>query len=256
MGACRARNREEIALRAVILAAGVGNRIAAAHAGPKALLPFAGRSLLERHLAILKTLGVDDIAVGTGYKAEDIEAELNRLGAGHVRCVPNPEFRQGSVVTLWSLRDEMLKGGDVLVMDADVLYDRRILERLVASRHPNCLLIDRDFVPGEEPVKICLREGRIVEFRKKVEVAYDTVGESVGFFRFDEPACRTLLEAARLYVEGGRAAAPHEEAIRDIVLAAPQDYGIEDVTGLAWIEIDFPEDVARAKRDVLPRITV
>jgi choline kinase len=239
----------------VILAAGVGNRIAAAHAGPKALLRFAGRSLLERHLAILQALGIDDIAIGTGYKAEDIEAELKRLGAGHVRCVRNPEFRKGSVVTLWSLREEIAKGDDVLVMDADVLYDRRILERLVASRHANCLLIDRDFVPGEEPVKICLRAGRIVEFRKKVEVAYDTVGESVGFFRFDAPTCRKLLEAARLYVEGGRAVAPHEEAIRDIVLAAPAGYGVEDVTGLAWIEIDFPDDVARAARDVITRIT-
>jgi choline kinase len=169
--------------------------------------------------------------------------------------VRNPEVRQGSVVTLWSLREEIAKGGDVLVMDADVLYDRRILERLVASRHANCLLIDRDFEPGEEPVKICLRAGRIVEFRKKVEVAYDTVGESVGFFRFDAPTCRRLLEAARLYVAGGRAVAPHEEAIRDIVLAAPASYGVEDVTGLAWIEIDFPEDVARATRDVVPRIT-
>jgi choline kinase len=32
------------------------------------------------------------------------------------------------------------------------------------------------------------------------------------------------------------------------------DLDVADVTGLAWIEIDFPDDVKRAANDVLPRI--
>ena len=242
-------------MRAVILAAGVGNRIGAAHEGPKALLRFGGRSLLERHLDILARAGIDEIVIGTGYREGDIATELSRLGKLHVRLVHNPDYRQGSVVTLWSLREAVTAGGDVIVMDADVLYDRRMIERLVSSRHRNVLLMDRGFVPGEEPVKICLAEGRIVEFRKKVEVAHDTVGESVGFFRFDATGARALIEAARVYVEGGRGAAPHEEAIRDLLrAAAPGVFGVEDVTGLPWLEIDFPEDLARAEREVLPRL--
>jgi len=30
--------------------------------------------------------------------------------------------------------------------------------------------------------------------------------------------------------------------------------GFERVDGMPWTEIDFPEDVARAEREVLPRI--
>jgi choline kinase len=29
---------------------------------------------------------------------------------------------------------------------------------------------------------------------------------------------------------------------------------VTDITGAPWIEIDFPEDVLRATRDVLPRL--
>jgi choline kinase len=29
---------------------------------------------------------------------------------------------------------------------------------------------------------------------------------------------------------------------------------VADVTGLPWIEIDFPNDVVRAARDVLPQL--
>jgi choline kinase len=30
--------------------------------------------------------------------------------------------------------------------------------------------------------------------------------------------------------------------------------GFESVDGLPWIEIDFEEDIERAKRDILPKI--
>ena len=39
-----------------------------------------------------------------------------------------------------------------------------------------------------------------------------------------------------------------------MLLARPGDFGFEDVSGLPWIEIDFPEDVVRATEEVLPAI--
>ena len=47
---------------------------------------------------------------------------------------------------------------------------------------------------------------------------------------------------------------PYEEAIRDCLLAEPELFGYEDITGLAWIEIDFPEDIIRAREEILPNI--
>ena len=31
-------------------------------------------------------------------------------------------------------------------------------------------------------------------------------------------------------------------------------FGYEDVTGYPWLEIDFPEDLVRAEREVMPAI--
>ena len=39
-----------------------------------------------------------------------------------------------------------------------------------------------------------------------------------------------------------------------MLLAQPRAFGFEDVSGLPWIEIDFPEDVARAGAEILPAI--
>jgi choline kinase len=151
----------------------------------------------------------------------------------------------------------MTRGGDILLMDADVLYDQRILRALVAGSPPiNRVLIDRDFEPGDEPVKLCVRDGVPVELRKQLaaDLKYDTIGESVGFFRFDATAARRLAALVAGYVDGGRSQMPHEEAVRDLLLERSQLFDVADVTGAPWIEIDFANDVARAAREVWPQL--
>jgi choline kinase len=44
------------------------------------------------------------------------------------------------------------------------------------------------------------------------------------------------------------------EAIRDLILAEPARFGAADVSDLPWIEIDFEDDVIRARRDILPQL--
>jgi choline kinase len=248
-------------LQAVILAAGCGTRLAQdAHSGtvPKPLLRFGSQSLLERHLHLLRECGVSDVWVAVGYAADQVRAELARLqDAPPADTVFNPDYRLGSIVTVWHAREPLLMGRDTLLMDADVLYDERMLRALVDSRQSDCLLLDRDFEPGEEPVKVCVRDGRIVEFRKQVapDLAFDVCGESVGFFRLSGQTCRALVARASAYLETGRGDEPHEEALRDLMLeAGPRRFGIEDITGLPWIEIDFPGDIERARLEILPQL--
>jgi choline kinase len=38
------------------------------------------------------------------------------------------------------------------------------------------------------------------------------------------------------------------------LLALPRAFAYEDVSGLPWIEVDFPEDVERAIKEILPEI--
>lgn len=245
---------------AIILAAGVGKRLGPSDGDriPKCLLSFAGKSLLQRHLESLQQCGVDEVVLVTGYHRQRIEAKCASLcGVSRPRVVHNPDYEQGSVVSLWAARAWLTADQPVLLMDADVLYDVRILERLSRSKHTDCFLLDRDYEPGAEPVKLCVLQGRLVEFRKRIdpELEYDYSGESVGFFRFSPATARRLAAAVQTYVDSGALDAPHEEAIRDLLLAAPQEFAFEDITGLPWIEIDFPADVARAEAEILPRLT-
>ena len=245
------RHGEDIS--AIILAAGVGRRLGAADGRPKVLLEVGGRTLLDRHLAALRSCGVEEVSITVGHGRELIEAEVARLGwRGRVSFVHNPRFREGSLVSLWAQSARLRDGRPLLLMDGDVLYDSRMVARLVAAPGENVLLVDRDIEPSDEPVKICFHGGRIVDFRKRPVHTHDWHGESVGFFRFSGATAAALADRCAAYVEEGRADLEYEEAIRDLILADPDRFGAADVTALPWIEIDFEADVVRARAEILP----
>jgi len=238
---------------AIILAAGVGRRLASD--APKVTLNFAGKSLLERHIAALEANGVTDIAITVGYRADLIRDELTRIGAAdRIRLIENPRYREGSVVSLWAQRARLAAGTAVVLMDGDVLCDARMIERLIAAPPENALLFDRAIEPGDEPVKICLRGDEVVDFAKIPQRPYDRHGESVGFFRFSADMAAALGERVSAYVDEGRGTSEYEAAIRDLILRSPDRFGYEDISDLPWTEIDFDFDVVHARQNVLPKL--
>jgi choline kinase len=247
-------------MRAIILAAGRGLRLQQPEDQqlPKCLLRFGGMSLLERHLHLLRSVNVDEIVLGLGFRHELVADELDRLDwKPRPEIVLNHRFELGSVLTVHTVADAMTRGGDVLLMDGDVLYDARIMNALVAGQRPvNRVLIDREFEAGEEPVKLCVRDGVPIELRKRLEadLNYDTIGESVGFFRFDQAGAARLAVLVAGYVARDSLEMPHEEAVRDLLREGSQSFEVVDVTGAPWIEIDFVADVARATSEVVPEL--
>ena len=246
-------------MHAIILAAGQGDRLAEFNPDgrPKCLLEFGGRSLLARQLDVLFRYGVRQVTLVVGYEADLIIDHVGTLASRpEVAFVYNPAFTRGSVLSLLAARQAMTSGDTVLVMDADVLFHPQIMQSLIESPHQNCFLIDRQFVAGDEPVKIAINGGQMVEFRKAlpIDLEFDTLGESVGFFKFNNEIAAKITQVCAAYNTEGLLGAPHEEALRDVLLALPSAFECEDISGLPWLEIDFPEDVERAIKHVLPAI--
>jgi choline kinase len=240
---------------AVLLAAGVGRRLGQGDPRPKVLLEFGGRSLLERHCDALTQAGVGELCIVVGFEAEQIRAAVAALDPTlEIRLIENPRFTEGSVVSLAAAGAVLRSARPVLLMDGDVLYPPAMLKRLLGSPAENALLVDRELEPGDEPVKLCFDEARrIVDFRKRPEHPGAWHGESVGFFRFSPAMAQALADRSDAYA----AQAPkteYEEAIRDLMLAEPARFDAEDVTDLAWTEIDFVEDVVKAREVVLPQL--
>jgi choline kinase len=246
---------------AVLLAAGVGRRLGENYEGPKALLAFDGRSLLRRHMEALAANDIRRLSITIGYqgsKLREAVAEVLRLPGLQnlsVSFVENPEYRKGSLVSLLAQRGVLDAGAPVLLMDGDVLYDARMIERLLSGPGEGVLLVDRELEPGDEPVKICFDgAGQIVDFRKVPTRPHAWFGESVGFFRFSADLAARLAQRCAWYVAQGEVDTEYEEAIRDLILQTPDRFAAADVSDLPWTEIDFPEDVVKARDVVLPQL--
>jgi L-glutamine-phosphate cytidylyltransferase len=240
-------------VNAVILVAGVARRMAPlTDTTHKALLEVGGRPVLARMLEALDAAGVRQVTLVVGHCADQVRKVAGeRVGRLAVRYIHNPEYTRGSVISLYTARQCLRE--PALVMDADVVFPREFLTRLLEVPAPSALLVDRGFTDTGEEVKIYTRGDRVIGLGKKVvPEAWDAVGEGIGFFKCGAEAAPELVRGLAKVIEESHGLGEWEDAIH---LLAPQRHvGWVDVTGMPWTEIDFVEDLRRAETDVLPRV--
>lgn len=242
------------AIHAVILAAGRGNRLGRNDV-PKALLSVGGRSLLVRHIRALARLGVTRLDIVVGYAAVSVLEEIvPHVEDVALRLVPVAWQDRDSLCSLVAADIGASPADVLLLMDADLLYDPEILERLIRSDAGNAALVDFDAGDDAEAVKLCLSRNRIIDFGKTPAAFGERCGESVGIFKLDRLARRELAATAAMMLRTRGSRTPHEDALRETILDTRHDFRVVDITGMPWVEIDFPEDFQRASDEILPRI--
>jgi choline kinase len=230
-------------MRAIILAAGVGNRLGDSVAEqPKCLLELDGRTLLDRMLDALDAVDVRDITIVVGYLREQILAAVACRDG--VSTVFNPAYEKGALVSLWRAREHF--DDDLLVMDADVLFPVDLLRRLVAAPEPNCLLMDTSAENDGEAMMLMACADRVIDIARGLRGRYDTSGESIGFLKLSRESASVLRRLMDDAMRAGRDGIEHEELYPELMRECRIGYVTTD--GLPWTEIDFPEDVARARQ--------
>jgi choline kinase len=229
-------------MKAIILAAGVGRRLGGSVVEhPKCLLELEGRTLLDRMLDILAELGIGPVTIVVGHLAEQIQAAVaDRPG---VRTRFNPEFRKGAILSLWTAREDL--DDDVLVMDADVLFPTEMLRRLVDAPAANCFLMDVAADNDGEAMMLMAKGGRVVDIRRGLQGEFDACGESIGFLKLSKSGAATLLPLLEQALSEGRNGIEHEEVYPALMREC--EIGYVTAEDLPWTEIDFPEDVERAR---------
>ena len=245
-------------MQALMLAAGLGRRLYGDNNCdlPKSLLTFAGDTLLKRHIHTLLHCGMTSLTLVVGHRHEDVIAEaIAEAPAGFVNPVFNPRYKEGPKLSLVAGSDTLRSGGDVLFMDADVLYHPLVIENLVNSSHTTCFVMDRQFQSTDDFVKVCLAGGRVVDFGKTVGGPFDTIGEWPGFCKMGPDVARAVADSVAGFIARGDTEGAYEEAFREVLQqSAPNTFGVEDITGIPWVEIDYQSDLQKATHMVLPRI--
>ncbi len=238
--------------KAIILSAGQGSRLGSlTQDRPKCLIPFAGRTLLDRQLDTLALNGVEQVTVVTGFRDDQIEAALERrrqAGEGpEVRTLFNPFFKVAdNTGSLYMAREAL--AGDTLVWNGDTMVSPALMAKVVANdRQGIAVTIDRK--PGgydSDDMKVVEEGGRLLAIGKRLAPSDGVNAESIGLLAFRGGGAerfRTAIEAAMRSPEGTQI-----WYLRVIHHLAQQgDVWTLDISGEGWGEVDFPEDVAAAE---------
>lgn len=238
---------------AVILAAGRAQRLAPlTDRTQKSLLPVGDRPILAWMLEALHAAGVRRAVLVVGHCADQVQALAARAPVGlAIEYRHNPDYVKGSSLSLYAARDVL--DGPALVMDADVVFPREFLVRLLGASEPNALLIDEGFQDTGEEVKVYVKAGRVIALGKKVvPVAWDAVGEGIGFFKCGPQAGPILVGLLAQVIAESNGTCEYEDALH--LLVGRQRVGAIGIAGLPWTEVDFVEDLHRARTDIFPSI--
>jgi choline kinase len=175
--------------KALILAAGQGKRLRPiTNDRPKCLVPFLGKTLLERQIVTLHSQNVTSIHIATGYRADQIEA----LG---FNTSFNSRFDKTNMVeSLFSAIDFIEKcNEDLIIAYGDIIYREENLKTLLSSDDEIALMIDKDWLslwslrlenPLDDAETLMMNdEGYVTELGKKPENYEKIQGQYTGLIK-------------------------------------------------------------------------
>jgi choline kinase len=228
----------------VILAAGISSRLRPlTDAIPKSLLPVGGKPLLQRALESLRENGIRRSAIITGYRREMIEQFVASLRPPlDVTFLYNGLYRTtNNNYSLWLAGTVVQE--EMVMLDADILFDRYILDRLLSDDHADALVVRSGGGLGDEEIKVQLDDrGRLIRIGKDIPPLL-AAGESIGIEKF------SLATAQQLFSTLGKRKNHnefYEASFQEIIDNGAEIFAV-DTAGHPCMEIDTPEDLAAAE---------
>ncbi len=212
------------------------------------MLELAGRSIIHRQIEAFRAAGVKTFVVVVGFEADRLRAHLADQ-AGTFRFIQNDRFAEtNTLYSLYLAREHLVDG--FVYANADVIFDHRLPRRLADA--DAALAVRMTPHMEEEEVKVELEGARIRRIGKGLD-PLGAAGEFMGVARFDRPVAAILSHTVCELIERGDAADAFLERALDC-LADTCPLTAVDVTDLPCCEIDFPQDLDDARREIAPRL--
>jgi len=243
----------------VVLAAGMAKRLRPlTNERPKCLLTVGSRTLLQRTFDAMIAAGISEFVVVTGYRGEMIREFLTSRYLSPLTSPPSPlrihflhnadYAHNNNIYSLWMTR-ELVRGREFLLLDSDILFDPKIIGRML--QEPGTALALNRHELGEEEIKVIVdSENRVTEISKVCSIS-DAIGESVGIEKMDAAYSKALFSELDRMIEGeGLIDIFYERAFERLI---PQGhlFHIVDTTDYFSIELDTVDDFNSA-RELIP----
>ena len=252
--------------KVLVIAAGRGKRLGVhTDERPKCLVEIGGRPILEWVLRGLRPVGVDDLVMIRGYRADELTAGARALHPG-ARFVDNPEWETNNILlSLACALDEL--DGPLYLTYSDIIFTPAVCRALADAEGDACLVIDRAFRdiyvgrtehPLEEgEVSDLDAAGNVRRVGKKALPPDEAFGEFIGLVKLSADGARWLRDAIIAARARHADDEPYQRAARfrnayltDVLqelIDAGRPFVPVAIDG-QWREIDTGQDLERARK--------
>lgn len=234
---------------AVILAAGTGSRLKdITKDRPKGFISIGGKPVIKLSIEKLFDAGIAKIIIGTGFLSDMYEQFAQKYPG--IECIKNPAFKDtGSMRTLYSLRRKI--DSDFLLLESDLLYEKRGLRILLEDTHEDVILSSRITFSGDEVFIEVDKGGYLVKMSKKIQELGHVHSELVGISKISLRVFKKMCGFAETAFPDNPKL-DYEYAMVGISQEAKIFVRKED--DLIWGEIDNADHLRKARQIIYPKI--
>ena len=256
----------DINLKALILNSGMGTRMSGMTSNiPKCLVRLAdGDTILERQLRQLRTAGIRNVVMTTGYLAETIEEACARFADSfadnssdgssdsfpgssspkmNFEFVHNPDYSSTNYIYSIYLAREKLRG-DIIKLHGDLVFDDELISDML-SQKDNCMAVSDERPLPEKDFKAVIHGGKVT----RVDIhTFENALYAQPIYKLSAQAWALWLDEIVHFCESDIKNCYSEEAfnkISDKISIFPYNVKMR-----LCMEIDTPEDLAIANKEL------
>lgn len=222
-------------MKAILMAAGMGTRIATKTNEPKCLLDI-GNGPLIRHTVELLLNNHIEVCICLGFKGHLIRQALSGYA---VTFYENPFYKvTNSIASLWFSREQLDGSENLLLANADVFWQQDILDLLLADSRNIVLLADSSRRLSGDYFFHC-ENGVLKEYGKDMPEAKRT-SEYVGIAKIQKQEIVCFRKQMEQLVHDGDYQLWWENTLYSMI--GQKQIPVQDIAGHYWSEIDVLQD--------------
>jgi len=242
-------------MKAVIVAAGKGTRLSTTETLPKPLTPILGVPLLVRVIRNALLGGANKVVVVLGYRAEEIQKELQRLPDNikkNIEIIFNKRFEESNGLSILSA-EEIVKDEDFLVLMSDHLAPPTVISSLIDFHVPvggAVLAVDTRIneIPDlDDATKVVtVTEESCLKIKKIGKTLNEFVSIDMGCFKMTQGIFSALRESE------SRGDTSISGAIK--ILSERGVMNALIIDNAEWVDVDTPEMIPYAENFLLSQL--
>lgn len=236
-------------MQSIILAAGMGKRLGEyTQNNTKCMLEVNGVRLIDRALETLHEVGVSRVVLVVGYKGQKVKDYVGTDYKGTpIVYVENPVYdKTNNIYSLYLAKDYMLEE-DTLLLESDLIYEPRVVQKLLDDPNPNIALVDKYESWMDGTVVTIDEESRITRFIDKERFKFEEIKDyykTVNIYKFSrEFSAKYYVPFLAAYSTALGNNEYYEQVLRVILHLHDAPLKALPLTGEVWYEIDDVQDL-------------